>query len=139
MKRIVFGCCLLIVLAVSSCKGGKKKIDPFETLTEQIDSMTAHPDSVQDTIPVVEDVIPATADESFADFFYNFASDEDFQRSRIVFPLTSYKGKEAVRIPKEDWNYDPLFSRQPAYTVLFESEEEMEMEKIPACTAYRWI
>lgn len=129
MKRIVFGCCLLIVLAVSSCGGGKKKIDPFETLTEQIDSLTVHPDSVQDSIPVVEDVIPATADESFADFFYNFASDEDFQRSRIVFPLTSYKGKEVVRIPKEDWSYDPLFSREPAYTVLFETEEEMEMEK----------
>ena len=35
-------------------------------------------------------MVPATADESFADFFYNFASDEKLQLSRIVFPLPYY-------------------------------------------------
>lgn len=113
-----------------ACEGGKKKIDPFETLTGQIDSLKVHTDSVHaDTALVVEDVIPPSADESFADFFYNFASDEKFQLSRIVFPVSTYKGDKIVRIPKEEWQHDYLFSRDPAYTVLFDREEDMEMEK----------
>lgn len=113
-----------------ACEGGKKKIDPFETLTGQIDSLKVHTDSVHaDTALVVEDVIPPSADESFADFFYNFASDEKFQLSRIVFPVSTYKGDKIVRVPKEEWQHDYLFSRDPAYTVLFDREEDMEMEK----------
>ena len=141
MKKIVFGCCLL-VLATTSCGGGKKKIDPFETLTSEIDSLSAAPDTmVIDTAPVRPEVIPATADESFADFFYNFASNEGFQHSRIVFPISYYKGKEVVRISKEDWKYDPLFSRDPVYTVLFDREEEMELEKDTAVRSVQvdWI
>ena len=140
MKKIVFGCCLLVWLMVS-CGGGKKKIDPFETLTRQIDSLQVEEEAVVDTAPVRPEVIPATADESFADFFYNFASNEGFQHSRIVFPISYYKGKEVVRISKEDWKYDPLFSRDPVYTVLFDREEEMELEKDTAVRSVQvdWI
>lgn len=112
-----------------SCGGGKKKADPFSALTEQIDSIKVHPDSIQDSTVVVEEQVPAAADESFADFFYNFASDEAFQRTRVVFPFSLYKGKQVTRIQKEDWKFDPLFSREPAYTVLFDKEEDMEIEK----------
>ena len=159
MKKIVFGCCLLVWL-MASCGGGKKKIDPFETLTRQIDSLQVEEEAVVDTAPVRPEVIPATADESFADFFYNFASNEGFQHSRIVFPISYYKasnegfqhsrivfpisyykGKEVVRISKEDWKYDPLFSRDPVYTVLFDREEEMELEKDTAVRSVQvdWI
>lgn len=129
MKRVVWGCCLLGLVA--SCGGGKKKADPFEVLTRQIDSVQA---VVADTVPVElelvkDDPVPVTADESFADFFYNFASDEAFQLSRIVFPISYYKGEEVIRTTREDWTFDPLFSRYPAYTVLFDNEEDMEMEK----------
>ena len=128
MKKLIFGCLLLVLMA--SCGGGKKKIDPFETLTGQIDSLKADSDSVQaDTSLVIEDVIPPSADESFADFFYNFASDEEFQLSRILFPVSTYKGDKIVRIPKDEWTHDYLFSRDPAYTVLFDKEEDMEVEK----------
>lgn len=127
MKRLIIGCCLLMLMV--SCGGGKKKTDPFATLTEQIDSIKVHPDSIQDSTVVVEEQVPAAADESFADFFYNFASDEAFQRTRVVFPFSLYKGKQVTRIQKEDWKFDPLFSREPAYTVLFDKEEDMEIEK----------
>lgn len=128
MKALIFGCCLVILMA--SCGGGKKKADPFAALTEEIDSLTMSSDSVfPDTALVEEETVPASADESFADFFYNFASEPKFQKSRVVFPLSFYKGKEVERIQKQDWTYDPLFSREPAYTVLFDSEEDMEIEK----------
>ncbi|MDM8257139.1 DUF4348 domain-containing protein [Phocaeicola barnesiae] len=128
MKKLIFGCCLLLLMI--SCKGGKKQIDPFETLTGQIDSLKSDSDSVQaDTSLVIEDVIPPSADESFADFFYNFASDAKFQLSRILFPVSTYKGDKIVRVPKDEWTHDYLFSREPAYTVLFDKEEDMELEK----------
>lgn len=127
MKRLIFGCCLLMLMV--SCGGGKKKADPFAALTEQIDSIKVHPDSIQDSTVVVEEQVPAAADESFADFFYNFASDEAFQRTRVVFPFSLYKGKQVTRIQEADWKFDPLFSREPAYTVLFDKEEDMEIEK----------
>lgn len=129
MKRLVIGCCLLLVL-IASCGGGKKKINPFDTLSKEIDSLKVQPDSMaQDTAKTVEDIIPATADESFADFFYNFASDPKFQTSRVIFPLSSYHGKQVKRIGKEEWKFDPFFSKAPAYTVLFDNEEDMELEK----------
>lgn len=117
---------------MASCGGGKKRMDPFEALTKQMDSVQ-QPVAV-DTLPAVQELVkeepvPVTADESFPDFFYNFASDESFQRSRIVFPISYYKGDQVIRTTKEDWTFDPLFSHYPAYTALFDNEEDMEMEK----------
>ena len=130
MKRVLWGCCLLGLMA--SCGGGKKRMDPFEALTKQMDSVQQS--VAVDTLPAVQELVkeepvPVTADESFADFFYNFASDESFQRSRIVFPISYYKGDQVIRTTKEDWTFDPLFSHYPAYTALFDNEEDMEMEK----------
>ena len=117
-------------MLMASCGGGKKKVDPFETLSKEIDSLKVRPDSVvKDTVRAPEEAIPVTADESFADFFYNFASDEKFQRARTVFPLSFYRGDQVRRIAKEEWKFDPFFSREPAYTVLFDEEEDMELEK----------
>ena len=43
MRKLIIGVCLLML--ISSCGGGKKKMDSFETLTEEIDSLTATPDT----------------------------------------------------------------------------------------------
>jgi len=129
-------------MLISSCGGGKKKMDPFETLTEEIDSLTAPPDTTEAMAAVEEEpMVPATADESFADFFYNFASDEKLQLSRIVFPLPYYTMEKKEHIEKEQWKHDPLFSRQDAYTVLFDKAEDMEMEKDTGLTSVKieWI
>lgn len=128
-------------MLAASCGGGKKKMDPFDALTKQIDSLAVGTDTLQKETPEVEDVVPATADESFADFFYNFASDARFQRSRIKFPIPFYKGEQVERMSKDKWVYDPLFSRDPVYTVLFDKEEDMEMEKDTAIHSVQvdWI
>lgn len=142
MKNLVIGFCLLGMLA--SCRDGKKKADPFAGLTEQIDSIHAETDSVPSITYAEEEEeeeIPVTADESFADFFYNFASDEAFQRSRTVFPLPLYEEKHVTRIEPPHWKYDPLFSQEDAYTILFDQEEDMEVEKDTALRSVQidWI
>ena len=44
MKKLIIGVCLLVL--ISSCGGGKKKMDPFEMLTEEIDSLAAVSDKI---------------------------------------------------------------------------------------------
>lgn len=140
MKNLVIGFCLLGILA--SCGDGKKKTDPFIALTEQIDSINnVETDSVTSDSYAEEEEIPIAADESFADFFYNFASDEAFQRSRIIFPLPLYEEKHVTRIEKTKWKYDPIFSKEAAYTTIFDKEEDMEVEKDTALRSVQidWI
>ena len=117
MKKLIIGVCLLVL--ISSCGGGKKKIDPFEMLTEEIDSLAAVPDTVE-VMEVVEEepMVPATADESFADFIYNFASDDALQRQRVVFPLPYYNGERASKIDRKYWKHDDLCQTKLLYLTL---------------------
>lgn len=140
MRKLIIGVCLLML--ISSCEGGKKKMSPFEKLTEEIDSLAVLSDTTEAMVAVEEEqMVPATADESFADFFYNFAGDEKMQLSRIVFPLPYYTMENQKRIEKDKWKHDPLFSQQDAYTVLFDKVEDMEMEKDTSMTSVKieWI
>lgn len=139
MKKVLFGCCLLMLTV--SCGEGKKKTTSFETSTGQIDSLNISPDTVRMEDLLEEELIPATADESFIDFFYNFASDEHFQRTRIVFPLSFYEENQVSRTERDDWTFDPMFSTYNAYTILFDTEEDMEIEKDTAVHSVQidWI
>lgn len=141
MRILWFGVCLLMLL-VSSCEGGKKKKASFETIAEEADSLVAASDTTElDAVVQEESMVPATADESFADFFYNFANDEKLQLSRIVFPLPYYTTDSKMHIEKADWKHDPLFSREESYTVIFDNPEDMEMEKDTTMTSVKveWI
>ena len=136
MKRLIIGCCLLVLMA--SCGGGQKKVDPFAALTEQIDSMKVLPDSIQDTT-VVEEQIPASADESFADFFYNFASDAKFQRSRVVFPFSLYKRQTGEAYSKKRTGSMILYLVANRRIRCFSIKKRTwKWKRTPVCTAYRW-
>lgn len=127
MFRFILVCCLLFL--ISSCSEKPKKELPTELLVEKVDTVPLVEVEEPDTLIVAEEIISSTADESFVDFFYNFASDEEFQRHRIIYPLPFYKESQVERFTKEDWKYDPLFSKEEVYTVLFDTEDEMELEK----------
>ena len=127
MIRLMFACCLLMLIASCGEQINKKKL---AVKTEAaIDTSAVLPVEEPEPLRVVEDIIPVTADESFSDFFYNFASDSVFQRSRIITPLPFYEGERVERYTKETWKFDPLFSREEVYTILFDTEEDMELEK----------
>lgn len=127
---------LTFVLLVS-CDGKKKhNVVPFvDSYTAEVKNDTSifvsevSEKADNDTLIVVEDFIPATADASFLDFLYNFASDEDFQLSRIIFPVSFYNDTVVHRLTEEEWQFDPLFSNEEIYTVLFDKEDELELEK----------
>lgn len=119
----------------------KKHADFVVQTVEKTDTVVTNSRVEDDTLIVVEEVIPVTADESFVDFFYNFASDDNFQRKRILFPLPVYQKDSVVRYQREDWSYDSLLSKEEVYTVMFDTESEMELEKDTAAHSVQvdWI
>lgn len=140
MRKLIIGVCLLAL--VTSCGEGRKNADPFGKLTEEIDSLSAVRDTATVADETVEEpMVPATADESFTDFIYNFALDRKLQLSRIVFPLPYYTMEKKHNIEKGDWKHDPLFSQLESYTVLFDKASDMEVEKDTASTSVKveWI
>lgn len=139
MKKLIIGICLLGCL--TSCGGGKKNTDAHEEQMEWADSIEAMADSLLVEEVEEEPVIPAAADESFADFLYNFALDERLQLRRILFPLPYYMDNQKDSIMKEDWVHDPLFSQQEFYTMLYDNLDDAELEKDTASTSVciEWI
>lgn len=139
MKKLVIAICLLG--GMLSCVGGKKHTDAQEASTESVDSMEILVDTLLVEEVEEEPVVPASADESFADFLYNFATDEKLQLRRVLFPLPYYTDNRKDSVLKEDWKHDPLFSQQEYYTMLYDNLDDAELEKDTASTSVRieWI
>ena len=139
MKKLIVGICLLGCLA--SCGGGKKQTTIQEEDMVSVDSMEIAADSLLVEEVEEESVVPASADESFADFLYNFALDEKLQLRRILFPLPYYMDNKKDSIEKEEWIHDPLFSQQEFYTMLYDNLDDSELEKDTTSTSVRieWI
>ncbi len=111
---------------------------PTPSVIEKADST----ELVEDTLELIEEeVLPETADELFNDFFFNFASDSKFQNERIKFPLKSHNGNETMMLSREDWNRFNRFSSQEYYAIIYEREQEMELQKDTSVNAVsiEWI
>ena len=138
MKKLIAGVILLGML--SSCGNKKAKIDPFASITKEVDSIRYKTDSVhQEELP--EEPQPIQADESFDDFIYNFASDDVLQRQRVKFPLPYYNGDKKLNIDEHRWKHDDLFTKQHYYTLLFDKEEDMDLVGDTSLTSVQveWI
>jgi hypothetical protein len=138
MKKLIAGVILLCMLG--SCSNKKTKIDPFASITQEVDSIRQQADSIHgDELP--EEPQPIQADESFDDFIYNFASDDALQRQRVKFPLPYYKGDEKSNIDEKHWKHDDLFTKQHYYTLLFDKEEDMDLVGDTSLTSVQveWI
>ena len=139
MKKLIVGLALLGCMA--SCGIGKKNADAQEGAMEFSDSIEYVADTLWVEEVEEEPMVPVSADESFADFLYNFAMNEKLQLRRILFPLPYYMDNKKDSIEKEEWVHDPLFSQQEFYTMLFDDLDDVELEKDTASTSVRieWI
>jgi hypothetical protein len=139
MKKLILGFCLLILGA--SCGDGKKKTDVQDVQEVAVDTMAVVADTLVMEEVVEEPAVPVTADESFHDFLYNFALNEKLQLRRILFPLPYYMDNKKDSVLKEEWVHDPLFSQQEFYTMLYDNQDDAELEKDTASTSVRieWI
>lgn len=138
MKKLIAGVILFSILG--SCGNKKNNIDPFASITQEVDSIRYQADSIpEDKLP--EEPQPIQADESFDDFIYNFASDEVLQRQRVKFPLPYYNGEKKMEIDEHHWMHDNLFAKQHYYTLLFDKEEDMDLVGDTSLTSVQveWI
>lgn len=121
---------IVAVFVFLSCKGSGGDRVAYEP-----DDSIAINDSIGDDFPsdslnlFDEDVIPTSADELFNDFFYGFTTDQRFQLSRISFPLKGNEGGKVQRVSKEEWKADDKFIRQPFFSVIYERERDMAIQK----------
>ena len=138
MKKLIAGAVVLALFA--SCGNKRANLDPFASLTNEVDSALHRADTLHQSKPS-EDPKPIEADESFDDFIYNFASDDELQQQRVKFPLAYYNGDEPSKIEKKYWKHDDLFTKQSYYTLLFDSEEDMDLVGDTALTSVQveWI
>lgn len=84
-------------------------------------------DTLSDIIE--EEKLPATADELFDDFFFNFAVSKKIQKDRILFPLKVYsKGKEKS-IESDKWKIEHFFMSQGYYTLIFHKASQIRLVK----------
>ena len=78
---------------------------------------------------ISEEPMPQAAEEFFDDFFFNFASNKRLQKERVSFPLLVYSNAKTDTLERKDWHTDHFFMHQEEYTLIFDSEEQMNQVK----------
>lgn len=124
MRRylFVFSVAVLLLSACQGQKSGSNNGVGVDDSTQTADTMAT---SLQEEEG--EDAsMPKAADELFDDFVFNFAANKKLQSSRIKFPLKVLRGEEVSYIKNGQWQMEHFFMNQDFYTLLFNSEEEME-------------
>ena len=122
MKKLIAG--VLVLTILGSCGNKKTNIDPFASITQEVDSIRHKADSIhQEELP--EGPKPTEA----------------LQRQRVKFPLPYYKGDEKTNIEERNWKHDDLFTKQHYYTLLFDKEEDMDLVGDTSLTSVQveWI
>lgn len=138
------GRCSLLLLVfvmmlsfVTSCIGNRHTPD-VEELAMQ-DSI----DSDADTLLLFEEKEEPSVrvDELFDDFFFTFASNPRFQCQRIKFPLVCHDIDADMEITREDWQQFSRFTSQASFSVIYERDEDMEVQKDTTLTqvSVEWV
>lgn len=125
MKRLLFVVGIAGLLLVA-CQGQKSNSESSEEesadSTQTVDTTAT---TLQEEI-AEEGPMPKAADELFDDFIFNFAANKKLQTSRVKFPLKVMRGDEVSYVSKGQWQMEYFFMNQDYYTLMFNSEEEME-------------
>lgn len=125
MKRyLAVPFCLLLL---AGC-GGQKTSNTEEEVPA--DTMTVVDTTAVETVDALDNLpMPKAADELFDDFIFNFAANKTLQAERVLFPLKKVNGDKVETINRDQWKTERYFLRQQYYTLLFDSEKQMEVVK----------
>ena len=127
MKRFVLAI-FAFVLIMFSCTGNKSNQTeevPADSVADSID--TTDVDSME--LLITETPMPRAADAMFDDFLFNFLANKKLQKERVIFPLRVTENGTITKIEKDDWQMEHLFMRQGYYTLLFNSDKQMQLMK----------
>ena len=121
---------LILTASLTACGNGKPSEATDEGLDEDSTS-TEEPlteDELQDEL-ISEEPMPLAAEELFDDFLFNFASNKRLQMERILFPLVVNSEAKTDTLERDDWQMEHFFMHNEEYTLIFDSEEQMMMQK----------
>lgn len=119
---------MMSALFLAGCWGTKDSGSFFDDEEEEADSLESSFSG--DTLHLFEEEeIPVSVDELFDDFFFSFADDPHFQSQRINFPLACKDGDETISLSKQEWKEYNRFNTQDFYSVIYEREEDLELQK----------
>ena len=127
MKQFLF-VFLVAVLLFSACQGQKSGSNE-EATADTIQKADTKASTLEEEVASEQAPMPKAADELFDDFIFNFAANRKLQSSRIKFPLKIQRGEEVSYTKKGQWQMEYFFMKQDSYTLLFNSEKEMEYVK----------
>lgn len=123
----------MLVLLLLSCDGSKTNTSEAENqTTDRADTASLAESESSASLTVSNGLTPKNVDEFFGDFIFSFIQDKHLQKERVRFPLKVCRyvnGKQVVsQIEKKAWKHDSVFVTTEFYTVLFNNEEQMELE-----------
>ncbi len=117
-------------MVLSSCNGRTSPKQDFSEDSIDVDSTDSNNILSSGTFEV-EANVPKAADEYFNDFIYSFTTNHKFQMKRIVFPLPYEKNGKLTYTQRNQWRFNPMHTKQEFYTVFFDKESSLELEKSP--------
>ncbi len=132
MKKVLVVLGMAGLLTVS-CKNAPSRsaslVEGTETETVETPLMEQDADegeALEDELEA-DEPLPVTVDELFDDFIFSFASNKQLQLERIDFPLIVNSGATKDTLQRDDWKMEHFFMHQGEYTLMFDSQEQMEM------------
>jgi hypothetical protein len=130
MERISLIIGIMLVLILTGCKDLKPQNADDSVLEEDslevADSLTEE-ESMDELIS--EEPMPVSAEELFDDFLFNFASNKRLQMERVKFPIIVSSEAKADTLEKDEWQMEHFFMHHGEYTLIFDSEAQMEAVK----------
>lgn len=116
---------LTVAVMLTACQGQKSSNSEEAESADSTQTVDTTATTLQEEIAQGAPM-PKAADELFDDFIFNFAANKKLQSSRVKFPLKVIRGDEVSYVNKGQWQMEYFFMNQDYYTLLFNSEEEME-------------
>lgn len=133
MKRYLIFFLVSATILLMSCNGFRMGRGADGDVADSLHADSLKADSLEEE-DFSDVVVPKAADELFDDFIFNFAGNKKVQLERIVFPLTVTEGDKVTKMERKDWKVEYFFMRQGYYTLLFNSEKDMEIVKDTSVT-----
>lgn len=128
---------LSLILCISfsfvSCKE-KKKAQPTTNHTTQNDKIFGDDFVVDKTKKDYSGApMPQKLDESFDDFVFTYAANEEFQIQRTKFPLLmiNEETSDSIYVDRSSWKLDTIFTDRNFYTILYDKEDDMDIVNQP--------
>ncbi|WP_288317972.1 DUF4348 domain-containing protein [Xylanibacter caecicola] len=120
-----FVVCVCMMFWTTGCTERKPIADSLAV--DSVIDTTLNVDTMEQLIE--EQPMPVAADELFDDFIFNFAANHKLQIKRIKFPLQVDDCGEKRTIAKSDWKMEHFFMEQGFYTLIFDTERQMNAVK----------